>query len=74
MDILVSEGFEQSLGVVLICLVTGDVGPDRMRRQKDHRVTEGAKLSGPVMGAAAGLEQNGGRLVLGEETFESGPG
>ena len=35
---------------------------------------ETLKLPGPVMGRAAGLEQNGGRLMLSEEAFEPGPG
>lgn len=74
MNVFVPEGFQEGFGVVEICLVAGNVWTDRMGRQKDHRVAEVLKLPSPVMGAAAGFENNGCRLKFGKELQESGFG
>ncbi len=61
MDVLVSEGLEQSFCVCRIGFVSGDIGMNGMRREKDCGVSEAFELLGPVMGAAAGLEDDRGR-------------
>ncbi len=67
MDVLVSEGFEQSFCVGRIGFVTCDIWTDGMRREKDHRVSEAFELPGPVMGTAAGLENDRSWLALYKE-------
>jgi hypothetical protein len=71
-DILVAERFKQSFGVGAIGFVAHDVGTDSVWWEKDDGVTEAMKLSSPVVGGAAGLEENGGRLAFGKETLEPG--
>jgi len=74
MDVFVAEGFEKSFRICAIGLVTHGVGADGMWREQNDRVTEAPELSGPVMSRTAGLEENGGRLALGEEELEPRPG
>src|SRR5687768_1872731 len=70
MDLLVAMSFEQALGVGTIGLVASHVGFDIGRGQQQHLVAELTELSSPVMGHAAGLEEDEGGFALGEEREE----
>jgi len=70
MDLLVAMSFKQTLGVGTIGLVAPHVGFDIGRGQQQHLVAELTKFSSPVMGHAAGLEEDEGGFTLGEERKE----
>ncbi len=73
-DVLVAVRLEQPPGVGAVRLVAEDVGPGGVRREQHDLVTEGLELAAPVVRRAAGLEQNGGRRLVGAELHERGPG
>ena len=70
MYVLVSECFEDRLGVGSIGFVTGDVGTDGVWWEQDNIVAQAIQSARPVMSAAARLEENRCRQVLGEESLE----
>ena len=74
LNIFVSEGFEDALGVGAVGFIANDVGSDGMRGEKDGRMAERLELAGPEMGGATGFEDDRCGLSFGEESFESGPG
>lgn len=73
-DVFVAKSFENTLGVGAVGFVTDDVGVDGVGWEKDGGMTELLKLTSPVMGGAAGLEDNSCRLSFCEEALEARPG
>jgi len=69
-DVFVSEGFEDGFGIRAVGFVSGDVGSDSVGREQDDVVAHSIQGASPVMGATAGLEENGCGQMLGEESFE----
>jgi len=70
MYVLVSERFEDRLGIGSVGFITGDVGTDGVWWERDHGVAQAIQSVSPVVGGAACLEENGCRQMLGEETVE----
>lgn len=70
MDLLVAMSFEQAFGVGTIGLVAPHVGFDIGRGQQQHLVAELTEFSSPMMGHAAGLEEDEGGFALGKEREE----
>lgn len=73
-DVFVAKGFENTLGVGAVGFVTDDVGMDGVGWEKDSGMTELLELTSPVMGGAAGLEDNRCWLSFCEEALEARPG
>ena len=73
LDAFASVSFKQSLGVDAVRLVASRVGFDVLSGDDFRIMTGGARLSGPVVGGATGLEQDGSGFMLSEELGELGP-
>jgi hypothetical protein len=65
--------FQQSLRVGAIGLVARHVGSHSVRREQDRTVTEDLELARPVGGRAAGFQNDGRRLAIGEDSRKRGP-
>lgn len=74
LDVFVTEGFENALGVGPVGFVTDDVGADGVRWEKDSGMSELLELASPVMSGAAGFENDRCGLAFGKETLETRPG
>ena len=69
-DILVAKGFEQTLGVGAVGLVTQHIGADHMRGHEDGLVAMGLGVAGPVVCSAARLHEDRRRGTRGQELPE----
>ena len=70
LDVFVAEGFKESFGIGFVGLVPVPVPANTMRRKQDHRVTQALEKATPVVGGAAGFEQNASGLLLDHESLE----
>jgi hypothetical protein len=74
LDVFVTKGFENALGVGPVGFVTDDVGADGVGWEKDSGMTELLELASPEMSGAAGLENDRCRLSFREETLKARSG
>jgi len=72
MDVFVAERLKERFGIGAVGLVACGVGAGGVRREQDDGVAQLLKFSSPMVGGAAGFEEDGCWLTFGEETLEAG--
>jgi hypothetical protein len=73
-DLLVPHRFENGFGVSSVGLVSPPVTTDVVSGEKPDIMPDGADSSSPMVGGSAGLKEDGGRFLPGEEGDQSASG